>query len=533
MTNMYGSVHCCSQVVSRKSLAGGQTSIELASDLCRAAATGNIERVRKLILTSGVDVNAGDYDKRTALHLAASEGHLNIVRMLINDFNANINALDRWNHTPLEGAQLGGKQDVIEFLKLKGAKTGLELEAVSSDVGKESHISGIARRYSSPTAGIDTSGLFDHKPHKQGNTARQSSNVAFMVAPCNFSENPITAADNPLMERSASLEHELTYKEGPRIMRGKVLQEFANLHRILTNDVGMDIHLFTHEAYEEIPEAVFIDDWFSTHSAAECGEPTLVLYPLKAPNRQNEKRPEMIDYLMDLYGFQRCINLATPCEKGELRVEYAPPAQLAAAAADNSSSNGNEKQQQQRAEGIALENGSLVLDRINKIAYVALSARCNLQALELWASELGYTLVHFKAYVHDNIPVHHTKVMLCIGTQFVIFCAEAIRDPEEREKVRDMLHKSPAVKGTNEARTVIEISLSQLERFCANVAEVRNARDEPVLVMSDTAYNAFTDEQLAALTRVLGRDHIVHTELSFLEQLGGGSVAGVIGQLMY
>ena len=49
-----------------------------------------------------VDINAGDYDKRTALHLAAGEGHADVVQLLC-ERGANVNIEDRWGGRPLDG----------------------------------------------------------------------------------------------------------------------------------------------------------------------------------------------------------------------------------------------------------------------------------------------------------------------------------------------------------------------------------------------------------------------------------------------
>jgi len=49
-----------------------------------------------------VDINAGDYDKRTALHLAAGEGHTDVVQLLC-ERGADVNSEDRWGGRPLDG----------------------------------------------------------------------------------------------------------------------------------------------------------------------------------------------------------------------------------------------------------------------------------------------------------------------------------------------------------------------------------------------------------------------------------------------
>lgn len=44
---------------------------------------------------SGVDVNAVDYDGRSALHVAAAEGHTEVIRFLLKNAGANAALKDR------------------------------------------------------------------------------------------------------------------------------------------------------------------------------------------------------------------------------------------------------------------------------------------------------------------------------------------------------------------------------------------------------------------------------------------------------
>ena len=88
---------------------------------------------------SSVDINKGDYDGRTALHLAAAAGHVKVVRLLISK-GADINATDNWGGKPLDDAIRQGRVECIKILKQMGAESGgakhLE-DSGRSSTGKE------------------------------------------------------------------------------------------------------------------------------------------------------------------------------------------------------------------------------------------------------------------------------------------------------------------------------------------------------------------------------------------------------------
>ena len=87
----------------------------MVSELLFAAARNDTTRIRQLI-AKGVPVHAGNFDSRTALHLAAAEGNLETVKLLIN-FNHPLNVRDRWKSTPLDEAKREKRKSVINYLK--------------------------------------------------------------------------------------------------------------------------------------------------------------------------------------------------------------------------------------------------------------------------------------------------------------------------------------------------------------------------------------------------------------------------------
>ena len=130
-----------------------------ATELCDAAAKADVVRLRFLVRDNGYDVNTGDYDARTACHLAASEGLLDTLHCLVSELGADHSPQDRWGGTPLDDALRGvmllkgvtaaapiahrsvsdgakGRfYEVQQFLQSKGAKHGLHAPPSASGAG--------------------------------------------------------------------------------------------------------------------------------------------------------------------------------------------------------------------------------------------------------------------------------------------------------------------------------------------------------------------------------------------------------------
>jgi hypothetical protein len=94
-----------------------------AEAMCKASATGSIDSLRVLI-SNGVDPNAGDHDGRTALHLSASCNQLGAIHFLLNYHTlpeyagvapCNINPIDSFGGTPLDDA-LRHQNEVVAIL---------------------------------------------------------------------------------------------------------------------------------------------------------------------------------------------------------------------------------------------------------------------------------------------------------------------------------------------------------------------------------------------------------------------------------
>jgi hypothetical protein len=122
-------------------------------------------------------------------------------------------------------------------------------------------------------------------------SASQTTDTILMVAPVGFQTNMETAVDNYFMKKA---------QEGALEIERKALLEFSALHKSLTS-AGVRVVLFCSERFHKTPDAVFPNNWFSTHSASELGESTVVFYPMKTVSRRNERRQNMISEMQTVY----------------------------------------------------------------------------------------------------------------------------------------------------------------------------------------------------------------------------------------
>ncbi len=94
----------------------GEAYPPLLLALTSQAWSGYIERVMRLLLEYGADVNGTTPEGKTALMSAALLGYVEIVRLLL-EYGADVHVHDPRNQTALYYAGKGGCQEVVEMLQ--------------------------------------------------------------------------------------------------------------------------------------------------------------------------------------------------------------------------------------------------------------------------------------------------------------------------------------------------------------------------------------------------------------------------------
>jgi ankyrin repeat protein len=87
----------------------------MASVLCQTVMDGDILFLRRL-LRANINVNAADYDKRTAAHIAAAEGNVAALKVLV-EHGADLTLEDRWKNTLYDEAVRANAGKMLEYLK--------------------------------------------------------------------------------------------------------------------------------------------------------------------------------------------------------------------------------------------------------------------------------------------------------------------------------------------------------------------------------------------------------------------------------
>jgi len=113
---------------------GGQLlGMDVSVELCNAAAAGDVKRMMRLI-ENGANPNAGDYDDRTALHLAASNGETSALDYMLRQLEGvNINPLDRLGGTPMDDAHRHNNTVAVAMLQAAGGLRQGNLELLAME----------------------------------------------------------------------------------------------------------------------------------------------------------------------------------------------------------------------------------------------------------------------------------------------------------------------------------------------------------------------------------------------------------------
>lgn len=92
-----------------------------ATKLCQCVFDGDIMLLSRLC-KAGINLNAGDYDRRRAVHIAASEGNMAALRVLV-EFGADLSVKDRWNQTAEDEAKNAKATKILDYFEtLKSSK---------------------------------------------------------------------------------------------------------------------------------------------------------------------------------------------------------------------------------------------------------------------------------------------------------------------------------------------------------------------------------------------------------------------------
>ncbi len=290
----------------------------------------------------------------------------------------------------------------------------------------------------------------------------QAPSAVVMVLPHHFTPNPETAADNSFQSASGAAT-ETTARQAHDEVRRAVDQLQA---------AGVTVHLFEDDGRRNTPDAVFPNNWFSTHPGGH-----VALYPMYNPSRRRERRADILEFLKQHYRVQDIIDYSG-LEHDELFLEG---------------------------------TGAMVLDHLARVAFTARSNRADPLALERFSTHFNYEPMVFDTADTQGKPIYHTNVLMCIATQFALVALDAIVDPQRANEVRQRLEET--------GREVMPISQQQVANFAGNAIELSSPEGR-VLALSARAAASLTAEQRQVIERTA---RLLPLDVPTIE-LAGGSV---------
>ena len=300
----------------------------------------------------------------------------------------------------------------------------------------------------------------------------QITDTVLMIEPAAFGFNAETAQNNYFQINSENAETQT-----------KALQEFKNFVEKLRSK-GINVITVKDTLEPHTPDSIFPNNWISMHS-----DGTVVLYPMCAVNRRWERRSDILEMLQEKFQVKEIVDLS---------------------ASEN--------------EGKFLEGtGSMILDHDYKIAYGSVSLRLDEKLFRDFCKKFGFTPVVFHSYQtanNERLPIYHTNVMMCVADNFVVICLDCIDDETERVNVVNAI--------VNSGKEIVEISENQMQQFAGNMLQIQNAEGKKFLVMSQSAYQSLTEEQISTIEKY---SEIIYSDLETIETNGGGSARCMLAEV--
>ena len=286
----------------------------------------------------------------------------------------------------------------------------------------------------------------------------QSANKLALVEPSNFNFNTETFDTN-------------VFQNDVQFNKLKIFEEFDNFISTLDkNKISFNIL----KSPKNSPDSIYPNNWVVTFE-----DGTYDLFSMQSPNRRIERSNSNLNFLNTNYSLKNDLT------------EY-------------------------EAKNIFLEGtGSLVLDRVNKNAYMAESNRSNVSLASKWSQLRGYDLVHFKSYI-DKKPTYHTNVLMFITNKFAGICFDSISDSKYLLSNIEKTHK------------ILYLSLEQVKNFSGNAIVVRNTNNEAKFLISSSGLKALDLIQKKFIEKYYD---IVDINIPTIEKIGGGSVRCMLLEL--
>ena len=286
----------------------------------------------------------------------------------------------------------------------------------------------------------------------------QSANKLALVEPSNFNFNIQTFDTN-------------VFQNDVQFNKLKIFEEFDNFVSTLDkNKISFNIL----KSPKNSPDSIYPNNWVVTFD-----DGTYDLFSMQSPNRRLERSNLNINFLNTNYSLKNDLT------------EY-------------------------EAQNTFLEGtGSLVLDRVNKTAYMAESNRSNISLASKWSQLRGYDLVHFKSYI-DNKPTYHTNVLMFITDKFAGICIDSISDSKYLLSNMEKTHK------------ILYLSIEQVKNFSGNAIVVRNINNEPKFLISSSGLKALDLIQIRFIEKYYD---IIEIDIPTIEKIGGGSVRCMLLEL--